>query len=77
MYLSFGRKLRGLGCVRFGRRVSGSTVGVMLFVYGMFYAFWYCLLAALWLAYGIGYLFFYLPVKGIIKLCNRNNSPQT
>lgn len=68
MYLSIGRKLKGLGGIRFGKRVSGSTAWAMLIVYGMLNLCWYCILGSLWMCYGIGYVCFYLPIKGISKL---------
>ena len=80
MYISFGRKLMGLGRVRFGVgvRTKGSTAWLMLIVYGLLYMCWYMMLGTLWLMYGIGYLFFYLPIKGITKLVksSKEKSPQ-
>ena len=72
MYLSFGRKLRGLGYIHLG--VRRRNIWLVLTVYLVFYVFWYSLLAALWLAYGMGYLFYYLPAKGIVKLCKHKRS---
>lgn len=68
MYISFSQKLRGLGNVRIGRRVTGPAAWIMLILYGLFYMCWYLMLGTLWLLYGIGYLFFYLPIKGCMKL---------
>ena len=73
MYLSFGRTLRGLGKIRIGAgfRMKGPTAWIMLIVYGLLYMCWYMILGTLWLMYGMGYLFFYLPIKGIVKLCKK------
>lgn len=78
MYLSFGRRLRGLGRIRFGvgYRMKGWTAAIMIFLYAMLYMCWYLMLGTLWMIYGIGYLCIYLPVKGIIKLCNKENNHQ-
>ena len=69
MFISFGHKLRGLGRVRFGFRMKGSTAWIMAILYGQLYMCWYLMLGTLWLIYGICYLFLYLPIKGIVKLC--------
>ena len=77
MFVSFGRKLRGLGSMRVGFRMKGSEGCLFLGVYGCInaciYLMWYCMLAMFWLVYGICYLCFYLPIKGIIKLCKNKN----
>lgn len=69
MFLSFGRRLRGLGKVRLGvgLRMKGSAAWIMLLLYGLLNLCWYMILGTLWLMYGICYLFFYLPIKAIIK----------
>lgn len=71
MYISFGRKLRGLGNVRIGFRMKGSQGCLFLGAYwcinAFIYLFWYTLLGTFWLMYGLGYLCYYLPVKAIIK----------
>ena len=82
MYLAFGRKLLRLGKLRigFGIRMKGWTAACMVFVYAMMYMCWYMTIGMIWLMYGMGYLCVYLPVKGIVKLSNRNKakqSPQT
>ena len=81
MYVSIGRSLRNLGKVRIctGFRLRGWSAAIMLFLYAMIYLCWYMLLGTLWLMYGIGYLFVYLPIKGIIKLSkqHKENSPRT
>lgn len=71
MFISFGHRLRGLSGVRIGYRARGSTAWIMLIVYGLLNMCWYAVLGTLWLMYGMCYLSFYLPIKGIIKLCNR------
>ena len=70
MYLSFGRRLRRLGALRFGVgfRMKVWTAAIMIFLYAMLYMMWYLMLGTLWMLYGIGYLCIYLPVKGITKL---------
>jgi hypothetical protein len=73
MFLSIGQRLRGLSHVRFGFRMNGSTAWIMFIVLVIFYMFWYLMLGSLWLVYGVCYLFFYLPIKGIIKLCKNSN----
>jgi hypothetical protein len=72
MFISVGQKLRGLSRVRFGFRLKGSAAWIMLILYGLFYMCWYLMLGTLWLLYGMCYLFFYLPIKGIVKLCKNN-----
>lgn len=75
MFVSIGHKLRGLGNVRVGFRMKGSTGCFFLCLYwcinALIYLMWYSLLATFWLMYGVCYLFFYLPIKGIIKLCKK------
>lgn len=71
MFISFGRRLRGLGRVHFGFRIKGSAAWITVILYGLLYLCWYVMLGTLWLMYGICYLFFYLPVKCIIKLCKK------
>lgn len=73
MYISFGRKLKGLGNVRVGHRLKGSSAWYFLFIYYSLQLCWYMLLGTLWLVYGFGYLFFYLPIKGVIKLVQNIN----
>jgi hypothetical protein len=69
MFISFGHTLRSLGKIRlgFGFRMRGWTAAIMIFIYAMLYMCWYMVLGMLWLLYGMGYLFFYLPINGIIK----------
>lgn len=71
MYLSFGRRLRGLGGFRFGVgvRMKGWTGALMTFMYAMLYLLWYMLLGTLWLIYGLGYVCYYLPAKYLVKYC--------
>lgn len=76
MYISFGQKLRGLGRVRFGFRMKGSAAWIMAILYGLVYMCWYLMLGTLWLLYGMGYLFFYLPIKGIVKLSKQNKKEE-
>lgn len=76
MYLSFGRRLRGFGRMRIGAgiRMNGWVAAFMIFIYAMLYMCWYMVLGTLWLMYGLGYVFYYLPIKGIVKLCRRNKA---
>lgn len=71
MFISFGRKLFGLHRVRFGFRMKGSTAWIMFILCGLLYMCWYMLLFSLWLMYGMCYLFFYLPIKCIVKICQK------
>ena len=75
MFISFGHKLRGLGNVRVGFRMKGSTGCLLLGVYGcinaFIYLFWYTMLGTFWLMYGVGYLCFYLPIRCAVKLCKK------
>ena len=72
MFVSFGHRLRGLSGMRVGFRMKGSTGCLMVCMYAcinaFIYLFWYSMIAVFWMMYGMCYLFFYLPVKGIIKL---------
>lgn len=68
MYISIGRKLKGLGNVRVCHRLKGSNAFVFLCIYWLLNFYWFLLLGTLWLMYGIGYVLFYLPINGIIKL---------
>lgn len=79
MFISFGRKLIGLGKLRIGAgiRLKGATGWVMAIVYGLVYLCWYMILGTLWLLYGTCYVCFYLPYVGIKKLIDNNKkSPQ-
>lgn len=81
MFLSFGHKLRGLGNVRVGFRMKGSTGCFLVCLYGfinlLIYLMWYTMLGTFWLLYGMCYLFFYLPIKWIIKYNKKNNNPKS
>lgn len=75
MFISFGQKLRGLGNVRVGFRLNSSKGCFYACLFGcmnaFIYLFWYLMLGVFWLMYGMCYLFFYLPIKGIVKLCKK------
>lgn len=77
MFVSFGHRLRGLGGMRVGFRVRGTNGCFYACLFACLNAFiyllWYSLLGTLWLMYGLCYLCFYLPIKGIIKLCKKKN----
>ena len=72
MFVSFGHRLRGLGNMRVGFRMKGSTGCFFACLYAcmnaLIYLCWYAMLAVFWLMYGTCYVSFYLPIKGIIKL---------
>lgn len=71
MFISFGQKLKGLGNVRVGGRLKGSDALLVVFLYWMINFCWYMVLGSLWAIYGTCYLCFYLPYKGIVKLCKK------
>ena len=73
MYIGFSKTLIRLGGIRFGvgKRLKGSAAGVMVLFYGMMQLFWWALVGTLWLLYGFGYVFIYLPVKAIKKLLKK------
>lgn len=75
MFISIGHKLRGLGNMRMSFRMKKSTGCLFLAIYAFLDLMWFVMLGTLWLLYGMCYLFFYLPIKGIIKLC-KQKSPQ-
>ena len=68
MYVSWGRKLKSLGGARVGYHFRGKRAWYFLIAYGFIQLIWYMILGSLWLGYGMGYVFFYLPIKGAIKL---------
>lgn len=74
MRLGFHKTLLKIGKWRFGIGYSmhGAAGIIMLCVYGMLNMMWYITLGCLWMTYGIVWLFFVLPIKGIIKLCKKN-----
>lgn len=77
MYISFGRRLLRLGSVRVGIRMTGTKgcfyACLFAFINACIYLYWYAMLGILWLMYGLGYLCFYLPIKGIIRLCKKQS----
>ena len=81
MFVSFGHKLRGLSSMRVGIRMKGSTGCFFVCFYAcinaLIYLCWYALLACFWLMYGVCYLFFYLPIKGIVKLIKKERIKNT
>ena len=68
MFISFSQKLKSLGNVRVGYRLKGSKAIIFICVYWFMNFCWYLLLGGLWCIYGMCYLFFYLPFKGIVTL---------
>ncbi len=79
MYIGFSKRLVALGGLRIGvgKRLSGATGWIVLIFLGMFYLMWYMMIACLWIFYGFGYLFFYLPFKGIVHLSEKKKAQQT
>lgn len=73
MGLRFGfrKTLFKMGKWRFGIGYSmhGAAGIVMLCIYGLMNLMWYMILGCCWLIYGMIWLCFVLPIKGIIKLC--------
>ena len=71
--MSFHKTLFKLGKWRFGIGYSskGGKAWIVLFLYSILNLYWWMLIGCLWLCYGMFYLIFYLPIKGIVKLCNR------
>lgn len=76
MYVSFGHRLRSLGRVRIGAgfRFRGFTGWCLLLVVALLRLYWYILLGVLWMMYGIIYLCFVLPIRGIVRLCKRRKT---
>lgn len=78
MFVSFGHRLRGLSGMRVGFRMRGSEGCFYACLFGCINALilllWYCMLGTFWLLYGMCYLFFYLPIKGIVKLCKKKST---
>ncbi|MBP3308146.1 MAG: hypothetical protein J6L90_01775 [Clostridia bacterium] len=79
--LGFHKTLVKMGKWRFGIGYSmhGATGIVMLCIYGLMNLMWYMLLGCCWITYGVIWLCFVLPIKGIIKLCKskKYNSTNT
>lgn len=74
MFMSVGHKLFGLGHVRFGFRIKGSTAWIMICLSAILYIGWYILIGTLLFMWGTCYLLFYLPAKGIVKLCKSSKN---
>ena len=76
MFVSFGRRLRGLSGMRVGFRMKGSTGCLLVGIYGFMnffiYLLWYTMLGVFWLIYGLCYLC-YLLIKGLVKLCKKKS----
>lgn len=77
MFLSIKSTLLRMGRFRIGAgiRLKGWTAVFAIFGIGMFYLIWWSLLAAFWCLYGVCYLCFYLPFKGIRAACRRKKKP--
>ena len=77
VHMGFHKTLLKMGKWRFGIGYSmkGTTGLIMLCVYGMMNLMWYMILACFWMMYGIIWLFFVLPIKGIVKLCKNKKTP--
>lgn len=76
MYVSFGRRLRALGRVRIGAglRFNGLMGWSLILVVALLRLYWYLMLGMLWMMYGIIYLCFVLPIRGIVRLCKRRKT---
>lgn len=81
MFVSFGRTLFKLGSIRVGFRMRGTSGCFLACLYlcinAMIYICWYSMLGALWLMYGMCYLFFYLPIKALIKWSKKKKTEDT
>ena len=73
MRMTFHKTLLKIGKWRFGIGYSsrGGLAWLVLLFYGILNMCWWLILGILWVYYGIFYLIIYLPIKGIVKLCNR------
>ena len=76
MHVSFGRRLRALGRVRLfaGFRCQGLMGWSLLLVVALVRLYWYLMLGVLWMVYGIIYLCFVLPIRGIVRLCKKRKN---
>ena len=74
--VGFRKTLFKLGKWRFGIGYSthGATGIIMLCFYGIFNLIWYTMLGCLWMIYGVIWLFFVLPIKGITKLIKNKST---
>ena len=73
MYISFSKTLMRWGGIRIGigTRKKGAEGLFFLFLFGMMQLFWWALVGAFWFMYGVGYVFIYLPIKGVKKLLKK------
>ena len=76
MYVSFGRRLRTLGRVKIGTglRFKGPLGWCLLLVVALLRLYWYIMLGVFWMMYGIIYLCFILPIRGIVRLCKKRKN---
>lgn len=76
MYVSFGRRLRALGRVKVGAsfRLNGPMGWSLILVVALLRLYWYLMLGVLWMLYGIVYLCFVLPLRGIARLCKKRKT---
>lgn len=76
MYISFGRRLGSLWGFRIGAgvRMRGTTGAFLWFLFAMAQLFWYVLLGTCCMMYGLSYLLFYLPIRGIVRACKNHQS---
>lgn len=73
MYIGFSKTLMRLGGIRIGigMRKKGAEGLFFLFLFGMVQLCWWMIVGMLWLLYGVGYMFIYLPIKGVKKLLKK------
>ena len=74
-YVGAHRTLMKMGKWRFGigYRAKGATGAILVFLFAILNLMWYMILGCIWLTYGFIWLCFVLPIKGIAKLCKREN----
>ena len=74
--VGFHKTLFKLGKWRFGigYGLHGTKGLIMLLVFAMLNLMWYMLLLALWIYYGIFWLFILCPIKFIIKLFRKRKA---
>ena len=78
MALRFGfhKTLLKIGKWRFGIGYStrGTAGLIMVCIYAVLNLMWYMILGCLWMMYGMIWLFFILPIKGLSKLIKNKTS---
>jgi hypothetical protein len=76
MYTNIGHRLRALGRVKVadGLCPRGLMGWNLILVAALLYLCWYLLLGVLWVVYGIIYLCFVLPFRGLVRLFKRRKT---